>query len=239
MATLTEHSLEGSGTPESVWSACDELRRLAACRLTVPESGRLVVVAPHPDDEVLGAAGACSTLAEQGARIVLVAVTDGEASTPDRREELRRVRPHEAAHAAAVLGTTPYVVHSLGLPDGRVRADEVAPALGTLLQPGDLVLAPWVRDGHPDHDQVGLAAEQACHRGGSSLLAYLVWAWHWAAPSDLPWEKAVRLDLDDAMADRKRRAVACFTSQITGPRPVLSAQILRRLTRSFEVFLSP
>ena len=39
------------------------------------------------------------------------------------------------------------------------------------------------------------------------FLAYLVWAWHWAQPSELPWEKACRVELDDATAWRKRKAV--------------------------------
>jgi LmbE family N-acetylglucosaminyl deacetylase len=120
-----------------------------------------------------------------------------------------------------------------------VRAEHVEEAMVSLLEPRDLVLAPWAHDGHPDHDQVGMAAERASQRAGASLLAYLVWAWHWAQPSEIPWEKACRVELDDATASRKREAVQCFTSQLAGPEPILSAGIVRRLTRDFEVFLSP
>ncbi len=239
MVILTDRSLDGPGTDESVWSACAELRELTPFSVPPPGSGRVVVVAPHPDDEVLGAGGALASLAARGARLLLVAVTDGEASDPERAEELRRVRPLESARAAAVLGTTPSVSHALKLPDGDVRADHVEAALDSLLGPGDLVLAPWAHDGHPDHDQVGMAAARASQRVGASLLAYLVWAWHWAQPSALPWEKARRVELDDATAARKREAVQCFTSQLTGPEPILSARTVRRLTRDFEVFLSP
>jgi LmbE family N-acetylglucosaminyl deacetylase len=239
MASLMDRSLNGLGTDDSVWLASAELRDLDPYALQPPASGRVVVVAPHPDDEVLGAGGAIATLAARGTRILLVAVTDGEASVPDRVEELRRVRPLESARAAATLGTTPYATYALRLPDGQVRAEDVEVALVLLLEPGDLVLAPWSHDGHPDHDQVGMAAERACQEVGASLLAYLVWAWHWAQPSEIPWEKARRVELDDVTAWRKREAVQSFTSQLTGSEPVLSASTVRRLTRDFEVFLSP
>jgi LmbE family N-acetylglucosaminyl deacetylase len=234
-----ERSLDGPGTDESVWLACAELRHLDRGPVEPPGSGRVVVVAPHPDDEVLGAGGTTAALAAQGAKVILVAVTDGEASAPERAQELRNVRPRESARAAARLGTTPHVTHSLRLPDSRVRAKDVEAPLVSLLEPGDLVLAPWARDGHPDHNEVGLAAERACQGADARLLSYLVWAWHWAQPSELPWEKACRVELDDATARRKRKAVQCFTSQLTGPVPILSTTTVRRLTRDFEVFVAP
>ena len=84
MVILTARSLDGPGTDESVWSACTELRELTPYSVPPPDSGRVVVVAPHPDDEVLGAGGALASLAVRGARLLLVAVTDGEASDPER-----------------------------------------------------------------------------------------------------------------------------------------------------------
>lgn len=239
MAVLKSRSLQGRGTDESVWLACAELHRLAACAMQMPDSGRVVVIAPHPDDEVLGAGGTTAILASQGATIVQVAVTDGEASTPGRAEELRRVRPRESARAAAALGATPTHSYALGLPDGHVRAPDVEALLVSLLKPGDLVLAPWAHDGHPDHEEVGRAAGCACAKADARLLAYLVWTWHWAEPNEVPWEKACRVELDGDVAGRKREAVACFASQLTGPEPILSLPTVRRLTRDFEVFLSP
>ena len=96
MADLTARSLEGRRTDESsgwralsfaVWPLLGEAAGL----------GRVVVIAPHPDDEVLGAGATTATLALQGARVVVIAVTDGEASNPSRVEELREIRPGESA----------------------------------------------------------------------------------------------------------------------------------------------
>ena len=71
----------------------------------------------------------------------------------------------------------------------------------------------------------------------TSLLAYLVWAWHWAQPGEIPWEKACRVELDGAVSRRKREAVQCFTSQLTGPKPILSARTVRRLTTGLRSVL--
>jgi LmbE family N-acetylglucosaminyl deacetylase len=215
------------------------LHDVAAMDLHLPVSGRVVVVAPHPDDEILGAGGTTAILAALGAHIVLAAVTDGEASAPERSDTLRVVRPLESAHAANTLGIRPYVRHALKLPDGGVCADDVESSLRSLLQPGDLVFAPWVHDGHPDHEQTGLGAERACRSYNLCLLEYLVWAWHWAEPADIPWQRARRVELDGIVTRRKRRAVRCFESQLNGPRPILSDRTVRRLTRPFEVFVAP
>jgi LmbE family N-acetylglucosaminyl deacetylase len=196
-----------------------------------------VIVAPHPDDEILGAGGTLARLAASGTEIVLVAVTDGEASHRGRRNELGRRRPLESAAAAQRIGISPIEIHRLGHKDGGIDEDRLFVELARLVRLGDLVLAPWWRDGHPDHDLVGTAASAVGRSKKAVSLAYLVWAWHWATPRDLPWAGACRVELGSPLAARKRSAVVCFTTQIAGPSPILPAYVLRRLTRSFEVFL--
>ncbi len=241
MAALIEFvpRLDGAGTPESTWAASTSADLLPRWHPMPDGSGRVVVVAPHPDDEVLGVGGTVARLAASGAHHVAVAVTDGESSHPGQSERLRHVRRHESRAAAARLGIIPDVLFRLAMPDGGVDAGALAPVLARLIEPGDLVLAPWVSDGHPDHAQVGLGAEMACAMSGGRLLAYLVWAWHWARPDQLPWHKAVRVDLDPALVKCKRDAVACFSSQLEGPRPILTPETVVRLTRGFEVLLTP
>ena len=77
------------------------------------------------------------------------------------------------------------------------------------------------------------------------VLEYPVWAWHWARPGDgrVPWERAVRVDLDGPTRDAKADAVACFRSQVApvGPRPedgpVLPPGVLAHFARDHEVLL--
>ena len=95
------------GTPECQWRQSGRLRRLAPLELARPR--RAVVVAPHPDDEVLGAGGLVRVLAGSGTAVRILAVTDGEASHPGapatlaarRREESRTALHRLGAGAAA------------------------------------------------------------------------------------------------------------------------------------------
>src|SRR5690606_26752164 len=82
---------------------------------------RAVVVAPHPDDEVLGCGMAMRWLSEQGCAVTIVACTDGEGSHPQSTavtpDVLRRIRADERARALELLEVAPDVIR-LGLPDG-------------------------------------------------------------------------------------------------------------------------
>ena len=247
MLTVSEHDL---GTPESVWSAWPDLA--GAPPLDVDGlcdgASRLVVLAPHPDDEVLGAAGLMSTCARRGTTVEIVSITDGEAALPSLRggpASLRALRRAERAEALSSLGLDPHV-HERGLSDGAVedREAELVGRLGHLLDGASICVSPWRRDGHPDHDATGRAALLACRARGARLVEYPIWAWHWATPADgLTAGELRRLELSAADRARKARAIERFTTQI---RPVVEAPddgvvlppaVLERFGRSFETFL--
>lgn len=234
----TTVDLNGSGTPEATWAAAGLPGRLATLDpgvLAPAPPGRVVVVAPHPDDETLGAGGTLVLLAALGTPVVIAAVTDGEASHPGRSDELRRTRAQERTEALRRLGLGHPVVHRLGLPDGGVDAADVLAGLRPLVTADDLVLAPWRHDGHPDHDACGAAATSLVPP--DRLWSYLIWAWHWAGPRDLPWNRARRIPLGAAATEAKRAAVQAFASQLAGERPILSAATLAHLLRTDEVLL--
>jgi LmbE family N-acetylglucosaminyl deacetylase len=233
----SQPSLDGEGTPESTWLSWRGFSEVPGWDPVPASSGRVIVVAPHPDDEILGAGGTVARLVRRGAEHVAVAVTDGEASHPMRAPELRRTRPIESNAAASRLGISPATAYRLGQPDGGVDAVLLARTLKDLIGPGDLVLAPWEGDGHPDHAQVALGTQAACSSRGATLLSYLVWAWHWAQPDQLPWRQARRVDLEPDLVRAKREAVQCFRTQLDGGDPILTPEMLARLTRCFEILL--
>lgn len=233
-------SITGRGTGEHVWLPL--LDRLPAMPLDDVPS-RVVVVAPHPDDEVLGVGGLLSILASAGARVELVAVTDGEASNPGGSVPPQDLAVRRRAETSAALGRlgVPADVTHLGLPDGGA-ADLEQPVLEAIrLHPGDWLLAPWSQDGHPDHEAVGRACESAAARDGARLLAFPVWAWHWGEPEDLPWSRTLRVDLPPEVRAGKAAAVAEFVTQVSplGPlpedAPVLPPYVLARFARLCEV----
>lgn len=235
MVAVTTRDLTGVGTPKSRWQQTGlphslPLREAASL---APDGGRAVVLAPHPDDEVLGCGGILAALGRAGVQVHVVAVTDGESSHPGRADELRQIRADERSAALRRLDLTGAHVRRLGLPDGGVVDEQVVEAVRPLLADTDLLLAPWEQDGHPDHDAVGRAAALLPGR----QLSYLVWAWHWASPDDLPLDRAFRIAIGDSGRRAKQRAVDAFTSQLEGDQPILPRPVLDRLIRPDEVLV--
>jgi LmbE family N-acetylglucosaminyl deacetylase len=229
-------AIEGLGTSEDIWQAWPQLGRWP--ELDVTQSIAPLVVAPHPDDEVLGVGG---TMALQGS-VTLVAVTNGEASHPGTAVDLAAIRPLETEEALRRLHIPAVRMVRLGHPDGGIEQSTLANQLTKMLAPGQWCFATWRGDGHPDHETVGRAAAQACDRTGARLLEYPVWMWHWGTPADyrVPWHRAVRVSLPPAVARAKRDAVAAFRSQVEPLGPdaaILPPDALRRLLREWEVLL--
>lgn len=234
------------GTPATRWQDWrNRLPRVAATELA-PPAGRVVALAPHPDDEILGMGGLLHQLAAAGRELTLLAVTDGTGSQRAAGmsvDELGEVRRLESARACAVLGLpTP---ESLGFTDGAVSeqlADLVA-VLAARLRPGDLCLSTWRHDGHPDHEATARAARTACEQVGARLVEYPVWMWHWAEPGDerVPWDTMVAIALDEPQRRLKQQAVAEFVSQIQPVEPggsaVLPPAVVARLVTDHEVVL--
>ena len=243
-------SAERTGTPEALWVRSQELRQLPQLKTVRPR--RVVIVAPHPDDEILGAAGFMLSLLVRGISLEIIAVSDGEASHPLAEQQgidLRSVRQGETVQALQRLGWSAPTVTRLGLPDGQIseNTETLVASLRARVRLGDLCLAPWWHDGHPDHDACGNAALSVTESVGAQCLGYLVWAWHWADPrgSDLPWSDCRRFDFDRRTAARKRWATGAFVSQTRPLGPdgdgdaVLSPAVMRRFWRPYEVFVHP
>lgn len=239
------HPINAPGTDERSWAAWPWLSTLPGSGLArLAGVTSAVIVAAHPDDEVLGAGGLISVLAAAHARLRLVAATDGEGSHRGHCSPaaLARRRTAESAAAMRALGARAAEVIRLQLPDSGLAAceDELAEALGPLVAGFDLCLAPWDHDLHPDHEAVGRAARRA---NAKALYLFPVWMWHWAGPADprVPWDRALRIPLPPRAASRKRAAITCFASQTEdrghGLGPVLAAGMIAHFTRPMEVLL--
>ena len=249
--TAGAHPIDAPGTDERSWAAWPWLSTLAGPGLAGAGLAGLarvqsaVIVAAHPDDEVLGAGGLISMLAASRARLRLMAVTDGEASHRGHGSPATVARRRGAERDAALyaLGAQAVEVIRLGLPDSGLagREDKLTAALAPLVAGFDLRLAPWDRDLHPDHEAAGRAARKA--GPGFSYTFPVSMMWHWASPGDprVPWDRAVRLPLPPRTASRKRAAITCFASQTEdrghGLGPVLTPGMIAHFTRTVEVLL--
>jgi LmbE family N-acetylglucosaminyl deacetylase len=75
-----------------------------------PQGERVIVFAPHPDDETLGCGGTLKMLSALGKTVKVVFLTKGEKARPDiaDRESYAKTREREAIKAMRILGVPAY-----------------------------------------------------------------------------------------------------------------------------------
>jgi len=234
-AAFASFTPSDAGTPEAQW-----LPTLSTWPQWKPAEGPLVVVSPHPDDEVLAAGGLIHAWAAAGHAVTVVSVTDGEAAFPAWRG-LRLVRREELKGALRKLCPLHVTIVRLSLPDGKVarHTNRLRNALLTLLEPRLTVLAPYEHDGHPDHDAIGAVCRGLEKSHGVSLARYPVWTWHHAHPSVLNGLRGARFMLSCEARRAKARAIQCFASQLQPPQaaPIVPRHVLSHFERPYEAFL--
>src|SRR6185503_14855064 len=118
---------------------------------------KILVIAPHPDDEVLGCGGALCRHRAAGDRVSVIFLTSGELGLKELPlQRAKWVREREARAAARILGVTS--LEFLHAPDWGVaeaQADLAAPLRRALRRERpDVVYLPHPADGHPDHQAV-------------------------------------------------------------------------------------
>lgn len=198
----------------------------------------LLVLAPHPDDEVLGAAALIAAGLRSAAPVKILAASDGSGSHPPENipaDQLARIRTAESEAALDELRTLGAGSSSglerlrLELPDGELSAHQAAltESIGAALEQmprGTLLAAPLSHDGHPDHDACGEAARAAAAEHNVALVQFPVWLWLHSAPpgssgeseaaAEVPWSAARSIPIDPELAEVRARAVAAFASQL-------------------------
>jgi LmbE family N-acetylglucosaminyl deacetylase len=223
------------GTPEEAWRVL-----LEAQPSWLPDGVPLIVVAPHPDDETLGAGGLIASYARCLRPVIVVSVTDGEAADPGWAG-LRAIRRAELRRALSLLSPQMILHTRLGLADGHVARHEqsLRRHLLSLVRPGAILVAPYERDGHCDHDAVGRVCRQVAAECELRLARYPIWAWHQLDSSALRGANWGRYELSPEARVAKASALNAFKSQMR-PRArqaVVPRHVLPYFSRPYEAFL--
>jgi LmbE family N-acetylglucosaminyl deacetylase len=238
------------GTSAADWAGHVRAGGLPALQLD-PEVARLVVLAAHPDDESLGAGGLLTHAHQRGLEVVVVVATDGESSHPrsptHSAARLTSIRRAEIRVALAALAPGAGL-HQLGLPDGGLnqREEDLVAALVELVGDGrrTLLVGPWRRDGHPDHEAAGRAAATTVARTGASLLEYPIWFWHWGNPDQAPWDDFRAFQPTDVQLAAKATAMAAHRSQAeplsdqAGDEAILMPEVRRHFAGAREIYVA-
>ncbi|MFI5182439.1 MAG: PIG-L deacetylase family protein [Thermoanaerobaculia bacterium] len=179
---------------------------------------RVLVLAPHPDDEVFGCGAALADLASRGAGIDVLVLTDGAGGeqSPAERVRIADLRLRESGVALAILGGGK--LRSAGLPDRGLCGAEPAlrETLGRTLEESapDLVFAPSPVEIHPDHRAVACALVAVAEGAAPSSRLAEVLAGATVAFFELsqPFRPNFLFDCG-RHAETKRRAMLAFVSQ--------------------------
>ncbi len=200
--------------------------------LTLSPQDRVLVFAPHPDDEALGCGGLIQQARAAGAQVRVVFVTNGDNNPwPQRYVERRWTiddtcrqrwgarRQLEAVRSVETLGLPADAAVFFNLPDQGLtdlwkQKDARALALHVAelesFRPSLLVLAAH-DDNHPDHGASFALVQEALKRAGMALpqWAYLIHR-RWFYPE----ASGLTLQLTAAEKACKLAAIQCHETQL-------------------------
>jgi len=199
---------------------------------------RILVVAPHPDDETLGVGGTIAKYSEQGHEVTVLVVSGHLPPLYPRAAYDTTV--NEAREAFAVLGVAH--AHFLEIPATLIGAEPIHVVnrrIGEVVSnvAPHVVLSPYP-DRHVDHRLVFDSVMVATRPVGGGRSIELVAAYetlsetHWNAPHIEPgFVPNCVVDIT-AQIDRKMAALDCYRSQVSaypGPRSIAACRALAQL----------
>ncbi len=194
---------------------------------------KILVVAPHPDDEILGAGGTIARMAKEGHEITVAIVTKGwEPLFPESQVEQVRA---EAQEANSFLGVK--AVRFLDLPVTRINEIPLYQLNGLFDQLMDqeqprMVFLPFYGDRHEDHRRIFESCMVALRpvdrrKHVERVLCYeTVSETHWSTPYVEPhFQPNLHIDISEYL-ERKIGAMRRYMSQV---RPMPDARSLEAL----------
>ncbi|MBN2057018.1 PIG-L family deacetylase [bacterium] len=178
-------------------------------RLERPEGKRILVMAPHYDDETLGPGGTLVKHSQAGEKVHVLFFTDGRAGNPGgwTEAELIETRRREARQAAKMLGIED--LRFLDYPDQALPVDDASiHAVRSVFESvlPDLVYMPFPLDVHPDHAataHITVAAALAAH-STAAVICY-------EAACPLMPNLVIPIT---GQIETKREAIRCYQTQM-------------------------
>jgi len=171
--------------------------------------GKVLVLAPHPDDEIFGCAGAIIQHIAQGDPVKVIIVTDGSAATnhsdTNSRLDYIEIRKQESRQAAKILGYG--IPEFWDIVDRTLTYDErLIQGLCDSIQTNEIsqVYAPSLAEIHPDHNVLANLAVEATRRCKITLTMYEI---------GIPLRPNILLDITPYLK-QKKKAMDCFASQL-------------------------
>jgi len=189
----------------------------------------LLVIAPHPDDEILGAGRIIASAIARGGSVAVIIATTGSESIPGADPEKLSLQRRQECEAGliALLGKIPPILF-LNEPDGKLDSRAVnvtSPAIASFLAKAaaDIILVTDPADGHPDHKAAfGFATRLIAAGHGRKLLVMPI-----SQRVDGIFDPKDFQQIPVSPYDKqKKAALECHSSQIGGAGFSLAPQLI-------------
>lgn len=165
------------------WSTLAEAlqKRLELKLFDEPPSGKVLVLAPHPGDDVIALGGTIAKHRARGDEVRIIYLCDGRLGTARRttdlvQQELKKTRRAEAVRATDILGVPPGSLSFWAYRDRELAANKTTTKVLTQLLTDyvpDIIYAPHPFDNEPDHMVTAEILHAALRAIGSDLPAEL------------------------------------------------------------------
>lgn len=175
-----------------------------------------VIIAPHPDDEVIGCGGLIARFVAEGRTPHIVIMTGGEGShngcCSTSEEEITTARRRLTRKALDILGVPESNIHELDFPDGGI--DKTLPQIERLktilsrLKP-DSVFVPHWGEGWNDHVKTAQIVNKLV-AAGTEVWEYCVWMWYYNVWRGLDWKNAAILRMTSEEHRLKLKAMDAY-----------------------------
>lgn len=178
---------------------------------------RVLIVAPHPDDEVLGCSGLIQRLLSEGKQVDVAILSGGGKSHAGcckiDESTLIESRHNLSREAAKILGLPLENLHFLDYPDGSIAFDcsetEQLKKLIDMLHP-DTIFVPHKGEGWSDHLEARRIVRKLVGETSSvSLYEYCVWFWYYNV-WNIDRENAFVLTMTKEEHSRKNEAINAY-----------------------------
>jgi LmbE family N-acetylglucosaminyl deacetylase len=174
-----------------------------------PEVKKVMVFAPHPDDEALGCAGTLLQILNKDVSSLIIFLTSGERLYGAPSREIAEMRKKESAKSAGMLGFREMLF--LDFPDGEIDShkESIYGKLSEIIEQRkpDMIFSPSPIDFHADHIATSRIAVRLLNDSQTFKLAF------YEVYSTLRFNYLV--DITD-VADLKRKVILNYRDSLYG-----------------------
>lgn len=183
-------------------------------------SENTVIIAPHPDDEVIGCAGLIQALVERGTPPDVIVMTGGEGAHRGccklAESEIIVERRKLTMEVAKKLGLSESYIYFLDYSDEYIAQDcsetEKLKEILIRLSPKAIFVPHW-GEGMPDHIRTADIVKSLMKENEISIYEYCVWMWYYNV-WNLDYGNAYIVKMNKAMHERKLRAIEQYMTPL-------------------------